>query len=315
MTKKQESKDFIVKSNSLIEARYRLSLQESQVILWLLTKIKPNDEDFKPHKLKIAEFAKLVEVNVDSKYRELRGITRQLLQRVMEIHESKTNETIQVAWLSSAHYKNKQGYVYLEFSPKLKPYLLQLRSHFTKIDIVDTLKLKSIYAIRIFELLLQHLLITKRTITIEEIRGYLGIPQNEYSKYSHLKEKIFNKAKSEINTKTEYNIDFTEIKESRKIVAIEWIIHKKNLQTQDHKAVCLQKELRSKEIIITNLLEYGFSKMIAKRLLTLHGEDTIKNAIRAVDLQIERKHAKNPKAMLQTAIQEKWHPEVYKKRK
>lgn len=42
----------------------------------------------------------------------------------MEIHEPETKEVIQAVWLSSAHYKPKEGCVYLEFSPKLKPYLL-----------------------------------------------------------------------------------------------------------------------------------------------------------------------------------------------
>jgi rhamnogalacturonyl hydrolase YesR len=63
------------------------------------------------------------------------------------------------------------------------------------------------------------------------------------------------------------------------------------------------------------LMEYGFSKGIAKRLLKTHEEDVIKNAIKAVNVQIERNHVKNAKAMLQTAIKEKWHPEVFKKRK
>lgn len=77
----------------------------------------------------------------------------------------------------------------------------------------------------------------------------------------------------------------------------------------------LEKELRSKQTIIDNLLEYGFSKTIAKHLIIVHGEQIIKNAIRAVDLQIERGKARNPKAMLKVAIEEKWNPEVFKTKK
>lgn len=54
---------------------------------------------------------------------------------------------------------------------------------------------------------------------------------------------------------------------------------------------------------------------MAKRLLKNYDEDVIKNALRAVDLQIQRNHAKNPKAMLQRAIQEKWHPEIFVKQR
>jgi len=62
-------------------------------------------------------------------------------------------------------------------------------------------------------------------------------------------------------------------------------------------------------------MDYGFSKGMAKRLLKDNEEEVIKNALRSVNLQVERNHVKNPKAMLQTAIKEKWHPEVFKKRK
>jgi hypothetical protein len=77
----------------------------------------------------------------------------------------------------------------------------------------------------------------------------------------------------------------------------------------------LQKELRSELALIEALMEYGFSKGIAKRFLKTNEEEVIKNALKSVNLQIERGNVKNPKAMLQTAIKEKWHPEVFKKKK
>jgi len=307
---------FIVKSNSLIEARYRLSLQESQIILWLLTQIHQDDEDFKPHKLEISEFSNLTQVNVGNKYSELRKITKRLMQRVLEIYEQKEDKFIQVSWLSSAVYETKKGYVSLEFSPNLKPYLLQLKSHFTKIDIVDTLKLKSVYAIRMFELILQYTHLGTRKINIDDLRAYCGIEKDEYTGYGMFKRKVIEKAKIEINAKTDYEVDYLEIKESRKVVALEWSIKKKNPLKKDQaeKLSILQKEYRSESTLIESLIEYGFSKAVAKRLLNLHEEDVIKNALRAVNIQIERNNVKNPKAMLQTAIKEKWHPEVFKKK-
>ena len=307
---------FVVKGNALVEARYRLSLQESQVILWLLTQIHPDDEDFKPHRLEIVEFSNLTQVDAGNRYSELKKITKHLMQRVMEIYDPETQELIQAAWLSSAHYKPKKGYVLLEFSPKLKPYLLQLKSHFTKIDIADTLKLKSIHAIRVFELLLQYSNLGERKMSIKNLRSYCGIKDSEYELYAHLKSRIIEKAKIEINAKTEYEVDYIEIKESRKVVALEWTIKKKSSlkKEQEKKFSIPQKEYRSELMLIESLIEYGFSKATAKGLLKLHEADVIKNALRSVNIQIERNNVKNPKAMLQTAIKEKWHPEIFKKK-
>lgn len=303
-------KDYIVKSNQLVEARYRLSLQESQIVLWLLTQIKPDDEDFKSHVLEISEFARLANVNVGSRYSELRKITKRLIQRSLEIYEPSLNKLIQVSWLSSAEYQFKQGYVLLEFSPKLKPYLLQLKSHFTKIDLADTLKLKSVHAIRIFELLLQYLNIGKRTISVDDLRGYCGIEPNEYKDYFDFKRKVIEKAKQEINTKTDYDVDYEEIKESRKVVTIQWTIKKKKPAKQSIPS--LPKEYRSDLAMIEAFGEYGFSRAIAKKIIKDRDIEVVKNALKCVNLQVERGNVRNPKAMLQMAILEKWHPETFK---
>ena len=313
----KESKKYIVKSNSLVEARYRLSLQESKIILWLLTQIRHDDEDFKSHQMTISEFSKMIGVEVDNQYGKIREVTKSLMRRVLEIYEPEKNSFLQVSWLSSARYEGKKGIVSLKFDPELKPYLLKLQSHFTKIDIVDTLNLKSVHAIRIFELLLQYLIIGNRTITLEELRGYCGIRKDEYTLYGDIKRKVIDRAKTEINTKTEYEIDYTEIKESRKVVAIEWTIKKKRIQPEGtaEKVRQLQKEYRSESALIDSLVEYGFSRTIAKRFIINNGEDVVSDALKSVNIQVERGTVKNPKAMVQMAIKEKWKPEVYKARK
>ena len=95
----------------------------------------------------------MVGVEADSQYKELRKITMRLIQKGLSIYEPDAKEWLQVSWLSAARYKTKQGYVSLEFSPQLKPYLLQLKKLFTKINIADTLKFKSVHALRVLSFL------------------------------------------------------------------------------------------------------------------------------------------------------------------
>jgi len=310
------SEKFIIKSNSLVEARYRLNIQETHIILWLLTKIKPDDEDFKLHKMEIKEFSKMVGVEADNQYSKLRSVTRGLMRRVIDIYSSEENKTVQVAWLSSAEYQHGKGYVLLEFSPQLKPYLLQLQNQFTKIEISDVMELRSIYSVRIFELLLQYESIGKRTTSIKDLKIYCGI-EREYSLYGDLKRTVINQAKTEINAKTEYEIDYEEKKDGRKIIALEWTIKKKTHfeKSQEEKARIIQKELRSGNVIIQELLEYGFTLPHSRRIVKSNDHETLVNAIKSVDIQVERGRAKNPKAMLVKAIREKWHPEKFVDRK
>ena len=107
-------------------------------------------------------------------------------------------------------------------------------------------------------------------------------------------------------------INYKELKESRKIIAIEWTIKQKNLNQEEKlKLTSQQKEFRSKESLTEAITGYGFGKTTARQFLKDYKEEDIKNALRAVDLQIERNHVRNPKAMLKIAIQEQWHPEKF----
>ena len=312
-TKPLKPDSFVVKSNDLIEARYRLSLQESHVVLWLLTQIKQEDEDFKTHKLKVEDFAKMTQVNVNNRYDDLKKTTLRLMQRVMQVYSPHEKKLIQVSWLSSAAYEDGKGYVSLRFDPALKPYLLQLKSQFTKIDVVDTLKLKSIYAVRIFELLSQYTSIGKREISVEDLRSYCGIEEKEYALYSDLKRKVINRAKTEINAKTGYNVDYKELKESRKVTSIDWIINKKThfKKLKSEKLSLLNTELQSKNVLIEQILEYGYTRQVANRILKNHEEKDIENALKAVDIYRYRHDVKNPKAIVYSAIKEKWHPDKF----
>lgn len=312
----KSSKEIVVQSNYLVESSYRLNFQEKRLIAWLSTKIRKDDVDFKKYRMRIKEFAKEVNLDPNSQYREMKRLTASLITRLIQIEDQETGKTKQMAWLCFAEWDPKMGICDLKFHPDLKPYLLQLNEKFTIVEFNDYMKLDSAYSMRILELLVQYESIGKRKSSIKDIRAWCGIRKDEYTLYAHLKSRVIEKAKSEINAKTEYDIDYTEIKESRKVVAIDWTITKKKPQLEGtaEKVRKLQKEYRSESALIDSLVEYGLSRGMAKRLITNNGEDVVGDAIKCVDLQIERGKVKNPKAMLQTAIKEKWKPDVFKRR-
>ncbi len=54
--KKYEDK-LVVKANKIIEASYKLTLEEQKIILYMAGQIQPSDEVFKPIRLSLSEFA------------------------------------------------------------------------------------------------------------------------------------------------------------------------------------------------------------------------------------------------------------------
>jgi len=313
---KSISNEVVVQSNKLIEAHYRLSLQEKRLILWLIKEIDKSDTDFKRYHLKITDFAEIMDLNPKTQYKEMRRITRSLITRPIEIENHETDSTIQMAWLCFSEWKPKNGSFSVEFHPALKPYLLQLKSHFTKIGFADFLGLRSVYSVRLFELLAQYESIGSRTMKISDIRSWCGIQEEEYQLYADLKRKVLNRARDEINAKTEYEVDYREIKESRKVVAIEWTMNKKTHFEKiiRDKVKVIQKEITFENPLMGRIMGYGFSKPTARKYVDMESSEVLTNALRAVDIQVEKGGVTNPKAMLKVAIKEQWKPDVFKSR-
>lgn len=303
-----------IQHNNLVEAKYSMTLQQKRIMIWLVSQIKPDDIDFKEHVLNIRELIKICQLSGESSYKEIKDITFSLIEkgiRIIDITDPENKREIQVSWLSSADYY--QGQVKLSFSPKLKPYLLQLKEKFTTINVIDLMQFKSIHAIRIYELLKQYQDIGERTFGIEEIKECCGV-KDKFKQYIEFEKYLLLIAQREINEKSDIHFEFERIKPSRKIVGIKFIISKNKAYDLRNNPAKETQEIKRKPPIIDTLKEFGLSLRVINQILKENTEQTIQNAINAVDLQLSRGQVRNTKAMLMTAIKEQWHPEKYKQR-
>lgn len=305
----KETSEFVVLHNNLVEARYRLTLQEKRVVLWLASQVTPFDEDFKEHSLSIKDFSDLTNTQGENLYTRLQSITRRLMQRIITIRPIGEKRLIQVAWLGAADYKIDKGIISLSFHPHLKPFFLQLKRNFTKINIVDVMGLQSIYSIRIYELLKQKEYVGIRIITIDEIRDYCGISKEKYKQINDLRRKVLEVAKLDINEKTDIEITYSMIKEGRKYVSVSFDV--KNKKKIKKISESLKKEINKREELIKEIQDYGFSRNTIIKMISDRSDFDIEQSILSVNYQIQNGNVKNPKAMLRTALQEKWTPNVF----
>jgi plasmid replication initiation protein len=282
----------IRKHNDLIEAKYQIhSIQEQRIILLLLAQIKPNDADFKGYKIAVSDFAKIIGLQVGGVYTELEQALKNLMTRVISIRSGKS--FLLMGWLSSAKYVHGSGYVELAFDPNLKPYLLQLKDHYTQYKFNSVLHFKSIYSIRLYELLKKESFKARNGyfdvfIEYDQLRESFGVGKKEYASIKDFRVKAIEPATKEISDKTDLYInDVRYGKTGRKITNITFCV---TIRTEDETKQ-RQANLRRSEItpeknkdniihpIIESLMSHGFSFELARKYKNKHGVKKIERNI------------------------------------
>jgi len=317
-----QKNELIVQHNNLIEAKYNITLQEKRLVLLMSSRINKDDKEFQTYTFSVQELCTFLQIKNKNIYKEIDVVVSKLFTRVLVIKNAIENSTTKISWLTFAKYWHGKGIVQLKFNEDLKPYMLQLKERFTPISLGDVMGLRSIHALRIYELLKQYETIGNREIHLDELREFCGITVDQYKKFNNLKKDVLERAKNEINQKTDIFIDYEEVKTSRKITSINFTIkHNPDYgltefeKMQHEKAAIIRKELRSKNALIEKIMEYGFSWQTARKFLETDEEQTIENALKSVEIEVRKGIVKNAKAMLKVAIKEKWRPDVYKDRK
>ena len=223
-------KQLVVKSNFLVEATYRLSAIEQKIILTLSTKIDKNDKEFKKYFFNSGELADFLGLQTKASYSYLKEVTHNLLSKVLTLR--KKDSILQTHWLESVEYFENKGTISLCFNPDLKPFLIQLKNNFTKYQLKYAIQLKSMFSIRIYELLKQYENIGSRVFPLTELRKILGVKSSEYPLYGNFKAKILNVAQKELDEKTDLSFKFKEIKTGRKVTDIKFVITTKDFPEQ-----------------------------------------------------------------------------------
>ena len=256
----------VSKDNALVEASYRLSLTEMQIILYGIGLINPLGKEFPlSYRIDIARFSQIFDKEHGQIYEEIKNV---ILKRFWERDFSYIDDKGKVVilrWLTKIVYEDQSGYIEIKFSEEIQPYLHQLKENFTAYYIDHIAKFKSVYSVRLYETSLMHLNKNKIVtgsfvINIDELKSKLDL-HDRYDRFSNFKKRVLEPAKKEINKFSDLSFNYRIMKERRKPSHIEFIVHKKQpnlnkqivkLPTTKVSTVALEK---AKDIVI----KYGSS--------------------------------------------------------
>jgi plasmid replication initiation protein len=246
----------VVKSNALIMAKYRLTLNEQRLILYILAeKVTKFDEEFGVYKVSRIELEETFGRGM-AYFDELVETVNKLNDRKLSFHDG--NDWIVGNWVSMAKSNRTTREITVEFPQLLKPYLLDLKDKFTKYGLSNIIYIKSGYSIRLFELLKQRVGLKNIIFTVEELKEFLGIGPDEYRLFGHFKDKVLKVAQKQINENADIRFTFEPIKKGRKFVSIKFFVRASKI-TRQKQLPSLETPPFNDQELFDRLISFGAS--------------------------------------------------------
>jgi len=245
----------ITKSNALIEAGYRLSLTEVQIVLYGISLINPTQKEVPlEYRIDIGRFADLFNRKHGEIYNDIKDAIR---KRFWERDFSYTNEQGKIVtcrWLTRITYQDKTGFIEIKFSEDVQPYLRQLQKNFTTYYIDQIAKFKSVYSVRFYEFAIMRLKKNKINkikfkLNIQELKTRLELT-DKYKRFSHFKERVLEKAKNEINKHSDIKLSYEVIKQGRTPHEIKFTVSYREKQKEEQLPLLATQEINLSPDII-----------------------------------------------------------------
>lgn len=322
-------------SNQLAEARYELSPREQKLVLYVISMIEPEDEDFKRYVVNVADFAKLAKLSKSELYKELRDLAENLKSKVLVIPNHLDSETgkyvdLVTSWFSDALITaNGQGYFAVEISRNLKPYLLKVKREFFKFRLQQVMQMRSAYAIRLYQFAKRWEFKRKYLVSVAELRGIMGAlhpagrgkTKAALGNYADFKRRAVQTAVDEINAKTDIFLSFIEVKArgSKAVESLDFTIAPRTnptgietlaLPVAPQMELKLEKEedaIEEDRTILTIKARYGLSEKQADAVRGYYrkkGAEYVAEKTAVVD---QEKRANVARALL-AALRDDWQP-------
>ena len=222
----QQQYYYVAESNDLItKARHDLTARELKIMDFVISKIQPDDKEFVTINTSMYELTKVLNLKRSgTTYSDLAKNLDSLGYKRVVIYNDKERSITQTSWVMQSKYW-ENGQVELLLSKELAPYLLGLKNNYTQYLLLDTVKLKSKYAILLYKLMRECDKDKGKSIAIlqgtpEEFKEWLGSPK-DYT-YGQFKDKVLKKAVNEINLKIEdMDLEILQARRGRKVVHVE----------------------------------------------------------------------------------------------
>lgn len=219
----------IVKANKLIEAAYRLTMAEQRLLLAVIAQIDSRPTGDSVHdvnfEVSASQITDLYEIPLKQSYELMRDAAERIAERWVVIqHPDPDTPALaytRTRWISAIDYLPSEGRIRLYLAPKIVPYLTQLAGEFARYKLKHVSAMTSIYAVRLYELLIQWQMQGEREVPVDWLRERFVVPE-QYTRIFDLKRRVVEPAVEQINAHSNLWVRWSQRKVGRVVVAFQF---------------------------------------------------------------------------------------------
>lgn len=228
--------DLVVKSNKLVQALQSLTLSETRLIQLAIIDARETGKGLTPEhplELNAARYASAFSISNDAAYSCLAEAEETLFKRQFTI-ENEDGSLTKSRWIQDANYKKGEGRILLTLTRVLIEQVTKIdgfENYFTSYHLKQTANFKSMYAVRLYELLKQWKSVgATPAFNIQKFREQLGIGINEYSRIEAFKRRVLDVAVQQINEFSDIEVEYQQHKKGKSISGFSFNFESKKRQ-------------------------------------------------------------------------------------
>lgn len=302
----------VVQSNSLIEAKHDLELNEHKIINAVISQIKQYDQKINTFEFTFSQLCELCNFEERNLKRTLHRVCLNLMSKTFYLNDTYIDENGNKAMERRYYHwirliKLRQNKLVIRLSDDLMPLLLNLKKDFTSERLSAIEEYENEYALRLDMLFTMYFNKKTSKMSLEQLSKYcmrLEFDLDElkyflscdikYPRFNSFNERVLSPLLEELNNKKFYRVSMEKISENKKVKKIMFFV---SLGERNTKVKSIKQKIANKEKdIIMAILgdDYGISNEIIKKIINNNDVSFIKDTLKLLN----KNNIENPKDFL-----------------
>lgn len=210
---------YFKKSNDFIRNRVLVEdVLGGRILASFISLLKKNDIEFIDYAIPASSV--LPKGCSGRSYQQLKESCRSLAKSVIERKLDNTGGFVFNPIFMRIGYED--GIIYGRFSPEVKDLLLELKSHFTLMDLFEYNDMPTIYSQKLFELVVSYSSMKVAVVELKDLHRILNTPESLIASYKDFRIRVLEKCHSLITKRTSIKYRWEPISVKRKVYAIKF---------------------------------------------------------------------------------------------